>query len=127
MNQQQRELLEELLTQYEDLWTEAMLADRRQFHLTQGNKPGVYPRAETGTAGSATCAWLLGTLSMIARTAQVYALWVCPLCSHWRNSEVQSLTSILIHLNNDHQWTWDQLARKAREVIFTGFQKGEAP
>lgn len=99
--------LDEILTEYEELWMKAALEGREQFH-----DPCNAPRGST-------CAWLVAPKELQSRVHEflIPLRAKCPICSRQFG---YALANALIHLNNYHKWTWDQLANKTRDILVQG-------
>ena len=98
--------LDEILTEYEGLWRQAALEGRDQ-----------YP-AQDGGGNYGGCAWEcphhLGRTELLHQHQGLD--WTCPECRR----RLHSFMDVLIHLNDNHHWTWDMLANKTRDVLQQG-------
>lgn len=111
---------DEVLTACEDRWRRAALDDTPQFRGYSHTKPlrAVFfpPGRET------TCAYLiLGGIQDIKlgiTLASYGSLWSCPECGYGGGN--LSMPSAIVHLNNAHDWTWNQFANKFRDVWARG-------
>lgn len=100
---------EAMVDEYEEVWRRAALVGRAQFYGRRAGSPGT---------GVATCAWLAAgwrlrlTLGSIIQPVR----WRCPEDGYRSGS----LADVMIHLNNDHRWSWDRLANKFRNALTEG-------
>ena len=99
--------LDEILTEYEGRWRQAMV---------EGTPQGRAPVGEAGQIAGGDCAWTIGTWAPRCLAAHSALPWFCPDCGA---GETQ-LNRVLIHLNDAHLWTWDMFAGKFRDALAEG-------
>ena len=103
--------VDEVLTAYEDVWREAALRGQAQFYWPTNN---AYPITFVRGVEPSSCAASIGRYLDSVRAA---VQWRCPLGCDF---EMLYLFDVLVHLNDQHRWTWDQLANKTRDVLVQG-------
>ena len=110
--------LDEILTEYEALWRQAALNGTPQ---GRGDLcGGASNRRFARWRPDETCAWLIVSRyerSTVQHLAGVHNMtWHCP----EDKFHACSLSHVLMHLNNAHDWTWDRLANKTRDALREG-------
>jgi len=104
--------IDEVITDYEDLWRQAALEDRRQFFTAVAG--GTW-RSVRGTHDPIVCAFVIAPCSLQDQT-DIPVAWICPEDGH----TAPTLGCVMIHMNNAHHWTWDMLSNKFREALQEG-------
>ena len=107
--------LDEILTEYEALWRQAALDGRGQYI---GEVCGGSQDAPQVSGPDPTCAMVLASVvgrDDLRQGAMVPSGWTCD-CG-WRGGWI---TSVMMHLNNAHHWTWDMFANKFRDALAQG-------
>ena len=110
---------DELLTAYEDLWRQNALEDRKQvIGYACSTRPHVTLTRGSGPFGS--CAALTpylahGRLEVWYAAEREECSWRCA-CGY----RTTGLRSVMIHMNNEHEWTWDMFAGKFRDALAEG-------
>ena len=105
--------LNNILTEYEDVWRQAALEGRAQFY---GKAAG--GKEEFEVVPGATCAYLIASADLRERAeaAVLPQEWLCREDGYITTA----IIVVLIHLNNAHHWTWDMLANKVRDALEQG-------
>lgn len=108
---------EEIITQYEELWRGAALKGVKQMRGVAATLDGRQMFPNEGLH----CAWLAPGREKVGRdTDLASASWQCPWCEYPRFAGQGALGDVMIHLNNQHGWTWDQFAGKFRDALVEG-------
>jgi uncharacterized C2H2 Zn-finger protein len=97
---------DEILDGYEDSWRRAAMAGTKQWH--SGKPYTALPIARCAYQVARDDGW----------RKDIERAWVCPLCRMPALSSVGAIT----HVNDAHEWTFDQFANKFRSLWHEGKQ-----